>query len=85
MIYSYSFYCRKDGNLQYIVYKLVPDLYKKEMQRRREFFSTHPKGIKHKMRGKLDKEALGESNDEAYFLLEKNYGDMSISLEYSET
>lgn len=38
---------RPDKALQTIVYKLVPDLYGKEMQRRREFYSKHPEYALH--------------------------------------
>jgi hypothetical protein len=77
-------FVKRDTNLQCIVYKLIPGLFKNEMKRRRSFFATNPRGIKHKLRGKLDKETLGESNDEAFYMNEKNYDDISIEIEYDE-
>lgn len=75
-------FVKRDTNLQYLVYKLIPNIFKNEMKRRRNFFETNPRGIKHKLRGKLDKEALGESNDELFLMNEKKYDDISIEIEY---
>jgi len=77
-------FLKRDINLQYIVYKLVPDLFKNEMKRRKTFYSKHPKAMKYlKKRRLYDKEAIGEL-DENIFLFE-NYTDISLSIEYSET
>jgi hypothetical protein len=79
-----SLFLKRDVNLQCIVYKLVPGLFKDEMKRRRQFYSAHPKAIKYLKKRKIfDKESIGEM-DENFFLSDIST-DISLSIEYSET
>ncbi|CAF0917442.1 unnamed protein product [Brachionus calyciflorus] len=79
-----SNYLKRDVNLQCIVYKIVPELFKKEMKRRREFYTKHPKALKFLKKKKLmDKETIGELEDDIFLLNE--YTDISLSIEYSDT
>ncbi|RNA41492.1 polycomb complex BMI-1, partial [Brachionus plicatilis] len=79
-----NLFLKPDVNLQCIVYKIVPELFKKEMKRRRQFYLTHPKALKFLKKKKIfDKEAVGELDDDI-FVIDK-YTDISLSIEYSDT
>ncbi|XP_075590928.1 uncharacterized protein LOC124490771 isoform X1 [Dermatophagoides farinae] len=58
---------RSDPTRQDIVYKLVPGLYKSEMNRRKEFYRRHPDkaiGLSNEEKGEINGERLILSNDD---------------------
>lgn len=65
---------RLDKTLQDIVYKLVPELFLKEMTRRRRFYQSHPEAA-----AKATPEERGEDTERTIF----NPNDtISLSIEY---
>ncbi|TGZ58066.1 hypothetical protein CRM22_009769 [Opisthorchis felineus] len=67
---------RPDRALQAMVYKLIPNLFEKEMSCRREFFKDHPTAETRS----LSPEKKGEITLNAYVLQEEEH--ISIELEY---
>ncbi|KAF8571091.1 hypothetical protein P879_02436 [Paragonimus westermani] len=67
---------RPDRALQAIVYKLIPNLFEREMSCRREFYEEHP----HPEVRSLSPEKKGEITLNAYVLQEEEH--ISIELEY---
>ena len=65
--------CRADKALQDIVYKVVPGLYRTEMQNRIKFYTTHPEAEP------ANSEDAGEVADSLFFSPED---DISMSIEY---
>lgn len=77
-------FLKRDVNLQYVVYKLVPGLFKNEMKRRRIFYSKHPKSVEFLKKRRIhDKETVGELEEDTFLF--DTYTDISLSIEYSET
>ncbi|XP_064648453.1 polycomb complex protein BMI-1-like isoform X2 [Lineus longissimus] len=70
---------RSDKTLQDLVYKLVPSLFKTEMQRRREFYTAHPEAAT--SRSVSSSEERGEVDVERPIYTEDE--NISLSLEYS--
>jgi len=55
------------------------------MERRRHFYATNPRAIRHKKRIELaDKEAVGEIDEKVLFNRKRSNENMSISIEYNE-
>ncbi|XP_061186065.1 polycomb complex protein BMI-1-A-like isoform X2 [Saccostrea echinata] len=74
-------YVKSDKNLQDLVYKLVPGLYKDEMKRRREFYSSHLEDNSDpprpsEARGYEDKDRLIYTEDEKISLALELFSDV---------
>lgn len=74
LIYFFLIISRLDKTLQDIVYKLVPELFVKEMHRRKLFYQNHPN-----LTRKVSPEQRGEDTERTIF----NPQDaISLSIEY---
>ncbi|XP_048756046.1 polycomb complex protein BMI-1-A-like isoform X2 [Ostrea edulis] len=74
-------FVKSDKNLQDLVYKLVPGLYKDEMNRRREFYAAHPEDTSNpprptEARGYEDKDRLIYTEDEKISLALELFADV---------
>lgn len=77
-------FVKSDKNLQDLVYKLVPGLYKDEMKRRRDFYGSHPDGSvdpprPSEARGYEDKDRLIYTEDEKISLALELFSDVPES------
>ena len=79
-----SQYIRSDITLQDIVYKLIPDVYKREKQRRYEFCLNHPEAlnlyssVKERTEFTLDHSVYYQPQDKISLSLEYGFGDNQI-------
>ena len=73
MVFIYLLLCRADKALQDIVYKVVPGLYKSEMQTRLKHYNNNPEA------NPANAEDGGEVADSLFFSPED---DISMSIEY---
>ncbi|XP_033639769.1 polycomb group protein Psc-like [Asterias rubens] len=71
---------RSDKTLQNLVYKLVPNLFKDEMKRRREFYAKHPQAST-SMQSPNAREERGEVCDDSLVIYTKDEY-ISLSLDY---
>lgn len=78
-------FVKSDKNLQDLVYKLVPGLYKDEMKRRRDFYGSHPEAGSidpprpSEARGYEDKDRLIYTEDEKISLALELFSDVPES------
>ena len=72
---------RTDKILQDIVYKLIPNVFKNEMKRRRDFYASHPDAVPSSPEdsGQLvDHHMFYMANDKISLSLEYGYGDNQV-------